>query len=65
MMMSCIIAAPQVFFNGAFLLKKARRYSSIFMRGFVAIMLCQGAWSERFFGKVFTGLQLAATWLRL
>jgi hypothetical protein len=35
-MVSCLIAAPQASFNGAFLFKKVRHYSLIFTRGFVA-----------------------------
>jgi hypothetical protein len=55
MMMSYIDATPQVSFNNAFMLKRVRCYSSTFMMGFVDIVLHQGAWSEKFFDKVFTG----------
>jgi hypothetical protein len=44
MTVSYIVAAPQASFNDAFPLKMVRHYSSIFMREFVAITLCRGAW---------------------
>jgi hypothetical protein len=55
MTMGSIITTPHVSFNGAFPLKKVRRYSSIFMRKFVGIMLHQGAW----LGRLLAGFLLA------
>jgi hypothetical protein len=55
MMMSSIITTSQVSFSGPFLLKKVRRYFPIYTRGFVGIMLHQGAWSKRLSENVGTG----------
>jgi hypothetical protein len=60
MMTSCIVVAPQASFSGAFTLRKVRRYSPVFIRGFVGITFHQAAWSERISGKAFTGRQLPA-----
>jgi hypothetical protein len=64
MTVSCIATAPQVSCSGAFPLRKVKCYSSIFMRGFVGIMLRQGVWLERLSNKIFTGRRSPPTRLR-
>jgi hypothetical protein len=54
MMTSYIITVPQVSFKDAFPLKKVRHYSSISLKEFVGITLCQEAWLGSLSNKVST-----------